>query len=57
MVRPSIQPSSRSRCTKAAIHLLWVADVPEPKYPMVGSFATCCARAPSGNAADPASSV
>ncbi len=49
IVRPSIQPSSRSRCTKAATHWPWVAGVAEPKYPMVGSFADCCARKTSGH--------
>ena len=38
-VRPSIQPSSRSRCTKAAIHWLWAEGVLAPRNPMVGSFA------------------
>src|SRR5215472_16926920 len=43
-LRPSIQPSSRSRCTKAATQWPWAAGVPEPKKPMVGSIAGCCAR-------------
>jgi len=49
-VRPSIQPSSRSRCTNAANH--WPCDegVPATRNPMVG-FAGCCARAASGHAA------
>src|SRR6516162_3762508 len=50
MVRPSIQPSSRSRCTKAATHWPWVAGVAEPKYPMVGRVPGCCARAATGHA-------
>jgi len=50
-VRPSIQPSSRSRCTKAATHSLAAERVLWPKKPMVGSFADCCARAASGHAA------
>src|SRR5262249_45193343 len=50
-VRPSIQPSSRNRCTKAAIRWLSVASVPKPKYPMVDNFAACWARAASGHAA------
>ncbi len=57
-VRPSIQPSSRSRCTNAANH--WPCDegVPETRNPMVGSFPACCARAASGHAATaPQSSV
>ena len=37
--------------SKAAIHWLWVAGVPEPKYPMVGSFAGCSPRATIGHAA------
>ena len=49
-VRPSIQPSSRSRCTKAAIHWLAAEGVLAPRNPMVGSFAGCCARAASGHA-------
>src|SRR5215467_2236882 len=57
IVRPSIKPSSRIRCTKAATHWLWVAGVPEPKYPMVGSFAGCCPRAASGQAAAPPNSA
>src|SRR6516162_5250552 len=55
IVRPSIHPSSRSRCTKAATHSLAAERVLWPKKPMVGSFAGCCARAASGQAAaDPA---
>jgi hypothetical protein len=49
-LRPSIQPSSRSRCTKAAIHWLVADAVLEFKNPMVGSFEGCCARAASGHA-------
>jgi hypothetical protein len=45
--RFSIQPSSRSRCTKAATHWLAADGVAAPKKPMVGSF-VCCARATSG---------
>jgi hypothetical protein len=55
-VRPSIQPSSCSRCTKAATHWLLAEGVAAPKNPMIGSFAGCCARAASGHAAAPASS-
>src|SRR5262249_6704631 len=47
----TIQPSSRSRCTKAAVHWLCAANVPEPSTPIVGSFPPCCARAASGHAA------
>ena len=50
-VRPSIQPSSRRRCTKAATRWLPVEGVATPKNPMVGSFPGCCARAASGHAA------
>ena len=38
-VRPSIQPRSCSRCTKAATHWLMAEGVLEPKNPMVGSLA------------------
>jgi hypothetical protein len=48
MVRPSIQPSSRSRCTNAAVHSLAADRVLWPNKPMVGSFVGCCARAASG---------
>jgi putative tryptophan/tyrosine transport system substrate-binding protein len=34
----------------------WAEAVLEPKYPMVGSFAVCCARAASGHAAAPPTS-
>ena len=57
MVRPSIQPISRSRCNKAVIRWLSTAGVVGPKYPMVGIFAACCAPAPIGHAAAPPSSV
>jgi len=50
IVRPSIQPSSRSRCTNAAIQGLQAADVLVPRNPIVGNFAGCCARAKSGHA-------
>ena len=57
-VRPSIQPSSRSRCTKAAVHWFWAEGVVVPKNPIVGSLPACCARAASGQeAATPPSSV
>jgi hypothetical protein len=49
-VRPSIQPSSCSRCTKAATHWLLAEGVAAPKNPMIGSFAGCCARAVRGHA-------
>src|SRR3989454_4478247 len=44
-LRPSLQRSSRSRCTKAAVHWLCAAAVPEPMNPMVGSFAGCASAA------------
>jgi uncharacterized protein DUF6166 len=50
-LRPSVQPSSRSRCTKAVIHGPQLEGVAEPKNPIVGSFDGCCARAASGHAA------
>ena len=58
MVRPSLQPSSRSRCVKAATNSLSAERVLWPENPMVRSFADCCARAASGQAtAAPPSSV
>jgi hypothetical protein len=50
-VRASIQPSSRSRSTKAATHWPPTEGVVEPKNPMVGGLPACCARAASGQAA------
>src|SRR5262249_34021213 len=50
-VRPSIQPSSRSRCTKASVHSLAAARVLGTRNPMVGSLPACCALAASGQAA------
>jgi len=46
-VRFSIQPSSRSRSTKAARRWLSTKRVLAPKNPMVGSLPGCCARAAS----------
>jgi hypothetical protein len=40
-VRPSIQPSARSRSVKAAVHGPQTAES-APKNPMVGSFPACC---------------
>jgi hypothetical protein len=57
ILRPSIQPSSRSRCTKAATAWPWTEGVVPPRYPMRGTFAACCARAASGHAAAPPMSV
>src|SRR6516165_9529054 len=56
-LRPSIQPSSRSRCTNAATHWPWIEGVLEPKNPIIGSLAGCCARVARGQAAAPPSSV
>src|SRR5215472_3751144 len=57
-VCPSIQPSSRSRCTKTTTHWLAIEGVVEPRKPMVGSFPGCRATAVSGHAAAaPPSSV
>ena len=56
-VRPSIQPSSRSRCTKAAVHWLQFEGVLAPRNPMVSSLPGCCARAASGHAAAPPTRV
>ena len=50
-VRPSFQPSSRSRCSKAAAHCPAVEGVCPPRNPMTGSFPACCARAASGHVA------
>src|SRR6516162_1055936 len=50
-VRPSIQPSSRSRSTKAGWRWLSTERVLAPKYPTVGTFPACCARAATGQAA------
>jgi hypothetical protein len=56
-VRPSVQPSSRSRCATAATHCPAAAAVPAPRNPTVG-FLLGCARAMSGHAAAaPLSSV
>ena len=48
-VRPSIQPSSRSRCTNAAIRWPSAEAVLDPNNPMVRSLLGCCARAASGH--------
>jgi len=52
-VRPSIQPSSRSRCTKAAVHGCHTEGVVVPMNPMVGSFVLCCACTTIGQVAAP----
>ena len=57
-VRPSIQPSSRSRCTKAAVHWPQAEAVAAAQKPDGRQLAVCCARAASGHAAAaPPSSV
>jgi hypothetical protein len=48
-VRPSIQPSSPSRCAKAATSLLHTEGMPANKNPTLGIL--CCACAASGHAA------
>jgi hypothetical protein len=55
MVRPSIQPSSRSRCAKAEAQAPMTDAVAGPRKPMIGGF--CWARAAIGHAAAPPSSV
>ena len=57
-VRPSIQPSSRSRSTNASVHEPQLDREPVPRKPIVGSFAGCCAPAVTGHVtAAPPSSV
>src|SRR5882724_8917704 len=48
IVRPSIQPSSPSRCTKAAVHGLQ-PEASAPRNPMAGSLRDGCAYATSSN--------
>ena len=48
-VRFSIQPSSRSRCTKASVDALSNVALFAPRNPMVGNFVGCWARAASGH--------
>ena len=58
MVRPSIQPRSCKRWTRAATRWLSAEGVAPPKTPMVGNLPACCAFAASGHtAAEPPSSV
>ena len=47
ILRPSIQSSSCSRCTKASVHFFCAGAVVAPKNPMVRSFIGCCAPAPA----------
>src|SRR5262249_10916423 len=57
-VRPSIQPSSPKRRTKASVHGRQTDAAAAPRRPMVGTFPGCCAVAASGHAAAaPPSSV
>jgi hypothetical protein len=57
-VRPSIPPSSRSRCKKASVHCLWAEAVFVPRNPMIGNLLVGCPRAAIGHAATaPPSSV
>src|SRR5260370_27180704 len=56
-VRPSIQPSSRSRSLKAVTHWPAAEAVGPLRNPIVGSFPACCARALSGDAAAPPRNV
>src|SRR4051812_34201323 len=48
---PSLQPSSRSRCAKAAATSRWLEGVPEPRKPMVGTFPLGWASAANGRLA------
>jgi hypothetical protein len=57
IVRPSIQPRSWSRRANAAARSLSAKGVLSPKNPTIGRFPGCCARAASGHAAAPPSSV
>src|SRR3974390_1374560 len=56
-VRPSIQPSSRNRRTKTAVHGAMAEAVVGPRKPMVGSLPASCARAATDQAVAPPSSV
>jgi hypothetical protein len=49
-VRPSIQPSSRSRVTKAPVHELQPDCEEAPRKPIVGSLPACCACPARGHA-------
>ena len=48
-VRPSIQPSSPNRPTKAVVQWCQFEGVLTPRNPMVGSFPGCCPAAASGH--------
>jgi len=45
ILRPSVQPNSRSQSKKAEVHSLCAAGVPEPINPTIGIFRVCCAGA------------
>ena len=49
-LRPSVQPSSASRRTKAAVHWRSISGEEGARSPMIGSLARCCPRAASGHA-------
>ena len=55
-VRPSVQPSSRNRCTKAATIVRGIGRVAAQEADG-RHFAGCCARAASGHALTPPTSV
>jgi hypothetical protein len=48
MLRPSVQPSSRSRDVKTETQRSAVDGEPAPRKPIVGRLAVCCARAANG---------
>jgi len=50
-VWPSIQPSSRNRCTRAATHWLAAEGLAAPRKPIVRNLPGCCACPASGHAA------
>ena len=56
MFWPALQPSSRSRSTKRAVHGLQL-KASSPKYPIVGSLPACSARAATGHTAAPPTSA
>src|SRR5262245_29595423 len=56
-VRPSVQPSSSNRRTKAAVQSRQLDAVLTPRYPMVGSFGCCACPARGLAAAAPPKSV
>src|SRR5262245_10497243 len=56
-LRPSLQPNSRNRWTKAAVHSLCAAAVPEPSKPMSAGLLRCACAASGHTAAAPPSSA